>query len=917
MGASAQNAEPALAAIDLDQDDWYVAVGDAAGGGETRVLHDAAQLTAFVGSAPVVATVECRNELARVAPQIQARFVPRLASVARTFRAELGGHPCLVFWLGREHAICGLVKGDDVAAENADPQLALFGIFQHFAANLPGLQAWMKDREKPQRAAAFERFVSNLRDGTTLDVGGGRWMRTPARVPPLLVKEGFQRLRASVDPERQAAKLVVSGWASAAHWDLAGTLGAEFPDLKLISRPNGSGFYESVAGLMDYGWANPVPGQARPAALWMPGKSLPAPDPVTAAPSSDSAVKPPPPPPVLEREPLLETAPNTTDTALEPPTATAPPATAPTVTAPTVTPPPVTAPPVNAPPVTAPQATAPQATAPPVTAPPATAPQATAPTITAPLIPAPPPTPAPDLKLEAAELQSKPVVRLSKAAAALVGSLGKRGATHRQNLKTYLALAQQSEKLSGIMERGDADAQRKELNSFRDAVALLEKNHKPEDFYGLLDEFASDEPGAVEICNHFGMEPIPLAIGSEVLLSSAKLEVIARKGTGKRARIADIQHRGYRIGAEVIRQPRVSLEFYDVKRTRRRYLLWWVAGALAVLAVVLFLRRPSGIKRAATAAVGEPVSSVWSVPGTRLLVAQSGSGQACNLRIWQAPVWDNPVVLPAPCGPVAVSPDGNLAAWSSTDGHLPTITKTNNVPLLTMGPQEHQHDGTITALGFTPDGQFLYSAATDGFVRQWKVQGEYVKDLADPDPPRPFQTLLVAANLVAAGEATSPGARIKVWLAGLEEPVQLKGANQAITAMAYDPESRLFFAGTADGEILTWKLEGHYDADHYGEQKVSKGQIIELAPCAGCLHERPVPEKTQTMALAPGARLFVGYADALFSWRYADGKFPQDKPFKFGNSISGAATVSDGQTTFLAVGGGGDDHSIGIWRIAQ
>ena len=71
------------------------------------------------------------------------------------------------------------------------------------------------------------------------------------------------------------------------------------------------------------------------------------------------------------------------------------------------------------------------------------------------------------------------------------------------------------------------------------------------------------------------------------------------------------------------------------------------------------------------------------------------------------------------------------------------------------------------------------------------------------------------------------------------------------------------------------------------------------------------------MALAPGARLFVGYADALFSWRYADGKFPQDKPFKFGNSISGAATVSDGQTTFLAVGGGGDDHSIGIWRIAQ
>jgi hypothetical protein len=127
--------------------------------------------------------------------------------------------------------------------------------------------------------------------------------------------------------------------------------------------------------------------------------------------------------------------------------------------------------------------------------------------------------------------------------------------------------------------------------------------------------------------------------------------------------------------------------------------------------------------------------------------------------------------------------------------------------------------------------------------------------------------------------------------------------------MAYDPESRLFFAGTADGQLLTWKLEDHYAA-------VEKGKYVGLAPCSGCLHERPVPERTQTIALAPGARLFVGYADAVFSWRYADAKFTHDEPFSFGNAISGVAAVNDGQTTFLAVGGGSDNHSIGIWRIA-
>ena len=884
MAASIQSAkehtEPALAAIDLDQDDWYVAVGDSAGGGQTREIRDASQLAACVGSAAVVATLECRDELARVAPQIQARFVPRLVSVARAFREEIGGLPCLVFWIGRKQTACGLVIGENVVEEN-DPQLTLSGIFQYFAANLPGLQSWMKDRDERQRTAAFEQFVSNLRDGTTLQVGGGRWMRSPARIPAALVKDGLGRLRESVDPQRRAVKLVVSGWASAAHWDVAGTLGAAFPDLSLISRPNGSGFYESVTGLIDYGWEHPLPGQTRPAKRWIPGKDQIA----------QAAVLVPTPPP--DPEPAALPAPPVPEPALPAPEPT------PEIPEPASKP--------REPALKPPE---------PESKPPEPEPKP----------PEPASTPARNLTSEANDLQGKRVVRLAKSAAVLVGSLGPLAATHRQSLKRYLALAQQSKGLAGVLERRE-DPQPKDLESFRDAVASLEKISQPADFFGLLDEFPSDEPEAVEIRKEAGIEPIDPVIGNEILTPD-KFEVIGRKGTGKRARVAAIHQRGYTVDGKPVRPPRVDLVFEEVKRPAKWMRAWWAAGALAALFVVTLLMKPSDFKRVATVAVGEPVLSVWSVPGTARLFAQSGNGQICNLHIWQATQWNNASVLPTPCGPTVVSADGSLAAWSSPDGLLPTVTKTNNGSQGTMGPQQYQHDGPITALGFTPDGRFLYSAATDGYVRQWNVEtAKYVRDLADQDR-KPLQSLLVAGNVVAAGEATTPGARIKVWLSGRDQPVVLAGDVKpegvapsgppmaAVTAMAYDTAARLFFAGTADGEILTWMLEDHYD-------NAPDGQYASLAPA---WRHRPAPDKAQTLAIAPGARLFAGYADSVFSWLYATSGervldrtliITQDKPFSFGTAMAGAAVVVKGQTEFLAVGGGGDDHSIGIWHIAQ
>lgn len=837
MAASAQPAkphgQPAVAAIDLDQDDWYVAVGDVSAG-ETRLLRDASQLAACVGSAAtVLATEECRNELLRAVPQIQAQYAPRLESVARAFRKEIDGAPCLVLWIGRKIAACGLVIDERLVEEKSDSQLTLAGIFQHFAETVPGLQAWMKspERDEHQRAVAFDRFVANLRDGTALDVGGLRWMRKRTRVPALAT-DGFRRLRARVDPQERATKLVLSGWASAAHWDLPETLGAAFDKLSLISRPNGAGFYESVAGLMDYEWVNqPVSPPGPPAESVAP--------PEQAVPATGTASQPP-----------IEAAPPAPEPAPEPP-------------------------------------------APPL------------PQVAAPEPPPPPPVVAPDPRLreQAQALQGKPVVRLAKAAGVLFERLGSRGAALRQSLKPYLALAQQAEHLSEVMAGTDNDAQLRELNSFRAAISKLEK-FDPADFFPLLDPFPSAEPEAVEIRKQAGIEAIDPEV-DRAIPPSDKLAIVSETGKGKLVKVRVVHGRGYKVQGEVVRKPMVEVErFAPRTRSRIRPRPWWMAFGVLALAVLTLTRfcGSSAFQRVATAAVGEPVLNVWSLPGASRLVAQTGDGQ-CSLRIWQAPRWTEPVVLPATCGPVAVSPDGSLAAWSALDSYLPAITKTSNVPLQTMGPQSYQHSAPIRALAFTPDGQFLYSAGADGYVRKWNVQtGGYVQDLPDDGDRLPFQSLLVAGNLVAAGEAGTNGARIKVWLPQGQELVLLAGARQGITAMAYDAETSQFFAGAEDGQVLIWgPLRDHYAAGSSLQDGWS--QI-------------PVADKPQGIALAPGARVFVSYPHSVLSWRYTTEMTPGPH-FSFGSLISGATVVNDGQNTFLAVASGGGDHSIGIWRIAK
>jgi WD40 repeat protein len=281
-------------------------------------------------------------------------------------------------------------------------------------------------------------------------------------------------------------------------------------------------------------------------------------------------------------------------------------------------------------------------------------------------------------------------------------------------------------------------------------------------------------------------------------------------------------------------------------------------------------------------------------------LTKASSEDTCKLRVWQQADSNTPDVLQAPCAAAAVSPDGQLAAWASDD-FLPTLTKTSNLPLRTMGPENYRHQSQITAFAFSPDGKALYSASADGYLRKWDVDtGRYLGDL-DPGQHRALQSLLVPANdLVVAGEAAA-NASVKVWLPGQNAPLLLNGASDGIEALTYNAAADTLAAGTRTGEILVW-------------HPVPESANRTLVPSA---RKTPLkaPEAVRGLALAGDGYLFAAFSHTVFWWRVSNGALSGGNSFVPSGNVSGLALVRDGNMTVLATGSG-DDHTVKLWKLA-
>ncbi len=128
-----------------------------------------------------------------------------------------------------------------------------------------------------------------------------------------------------------------------------------------------------------------------------------------------------------------------------------------------------------------------------------------------------------------------------------------------------------------------------------------------------------------------------------------------------------------------------------------------------------------------TATVAAPCFVTYSSPiaftpdGTRILVRAKAGVQVFNLESMNEESFlEAPTDLEMPA--VALSPDGAILAWALEDHSIQLVRILDKKLLHTL----HGHTDIVGKLRFSPNGDRLFSASHDTWVRTWDMAGNQV-----------------------------------------------------------------------------------------------------------------------------------------------------------------------------------------------
>ena len=185
--------------------------------------------------------------------------------------------------------------------------------------------------------------------------------------------------------------------------------------------------------------------------------------------------------------------------------------------------------------------------------------------------------------------------------------------------------------------------------------------------------------------------------------------------------------------------------------------------------------------------------------------------------------------------------------WRKATTHRPMVSAEE---VGTLDPHEESPGGEICALAISPDGTLLATGARDGAVRLWEAAGQ-----------RPL--------------------------------VQWPACEEAVTALAFSPDSRELFAAGAERTVRRWLI-----------QEPSTPRPVGRWPVAAPVSTLAVAPDGRTLAMAVGGRL--GLHDAQSGDALPGSEFPYRDL-----TLRALAFAPDGRS--LAAGGGGD-NVVRVWE---
>ena len=111
------------------------------------------------------------------------------------------------------------------------------------------------------------------------------------------------------------------------------------------------------------------------------------------------------------------------------------------------------------------------------------------------------------------------------------------------------------------------------------------------------------------------------------------------------------------------------------------------------------------------------------------------------------------------------------------------------------------HEGWVSSMSFSPDGQTLASGGTDG-IRLWDVESGTKRGISDHTNWAVSLVFSPDGQTVASGGVAGT---VRLWdiQSGIEKQI-LKGHTGNVRDLVFSPDGRMI--ASSDGTLLLWKL---------------------------------------------------------------------------------------------------------------